>query len=263
MSFQLSDHAADIYETTLVPLWFGPWAKEMLMLLPLSSGDAVLDVACGTGVTTRLARASVGPHGRVVGLDINAAMLNKAAQLAPDTGIEWMEGDVTGIALPSQSFDYVLSQHGLHYFPDKPGAMAEFLRLLRPGGTIAMSIWDGHSPYTEALCAAVARHISSDVADKQRSQRITPSSSELIKAFSDAGFREVRVDRQVLDIKVPDAETFVPLHLASMPIAEAFHALDDTRKNTLIADVGSAMQDYVLGQNLVYPDVVNVVVGTK
>ena len=155
MSFQLSGSGPDIYERTLVPLWFGRWAEALLAQVSLAPGERVLDVACGTGITTRLAKRAVGDDGHVTGLDNNAGMLAMARTLAAELDITWVERDAVDTGLPSDSVDAVISQHGYHYFPDQAAALAEFHRILVPGGRIAVSIWDGHSVYTKALCAAL------------------------------------------------------------------------------------------------------------
>ncbi len=190
-------------------------------------------------------------------------MLAKARELAADMDIIWMQSDVIGTGLPEHSFSAVISQHGYHYFPDKPAALEEFHRVLAPSGRIAMSIWDGHSAYTKALCSAVEKFISPEIADKQRSQRETPSADMLIDSLSKAGFRNVTVIRQELSIKVPLAAEFVPLHLGSMPIADAFHNLANEEKVALIADVSHTLRGHVVGDQIVYPDAVNVVTGVK
>mgnify|MGYP001048888447 CR=1 FL=1 len=263
MSFQLSGTAPEIYENTMVPLWFGRWAEELLGLTSLEEGERVLDVACGTGVTTRIAKRDVGARGAVTGLDINSSMLVKARELAPKTEITWVESDVVETGLPSENFDAIISQHGYHYFPDQPAALKEFLRILAPNGRIAMSIWDGHSAYTRAICAAVEKFISPDIAAKQRSQRETPSLETLLAQVSAAGYCNTVVVRQELLIEVPLAAEFVPLHLGSMPIANAFHNLSDDRKKALIADVAQTLEGHIVSDKIVYPDAVNVVMGVK
>jgi len=263
MSFQLSGSAPEIYENSMVPLWFGRWAEALLTFVSLKTGETVLDVACGTGVTTRIAKRNVGSDGRVTGLDINAGMLAKARELAADMDITWIESDVIGIGLPQDSFNAVISQHGYHYFPDQPAALKEFYRVLAPSGRIAMSIWDGHSAYTKALCSAVEKFISPEIAKKQRGQRETPTADRLIASVSEAGFCEVIVARQELSIKVPLAAEFVPLHLGSMPIANAFHNLPDEEKEALIAEVTDTLKGQVVGDQIVYPDAVNVVTVIK
>lgn len=263
MSFQLSGSAPEIYEQTMVPLWFGRWARALLGVVSLEHGESVLDAACGTGVTTRLAKHDVGAKGRVDGLDINAPMLTRARELAADQDITWIESDVTNTGLPSDCYDAVISQHGYHYFPDKPAALREFRRVLAPDGRLAFSIWDGHSPYTKALCAAVEKHISPEIAQMQRGQRQTPSVQTLTRALVDAEFESVTVERQELTIKVPLAHEFVPLHLGSMPIAGAFQALTDDEKALLVDDVEIALSEHVEGNQIVYFDAVNVAIGRK
>jgi len=263
MTFQLEGRAAETYEEVLVPLWFGRWAEALVDLVDLHPSDRVLDVACGTGVTTRLARRMVGHEGRIDGLDINASMLEIARELAEGLDIGWIESDVTEIGLSSLSCDVVMAQHGYHYFPDKPAALAEFRRLLAPRGRLALSVWDGHSPYTEALCNAVEHHISPDVARKQRAQRETPSADELTSQIQAAGFADVSVYRQELLIEVPLMQEFVPLHLSSMPIAGAFLALDQLARQGLIDDVAAALEPYVQEDKVAYPDAVLVAVGIR
>lgn len=263
MTFQLVGNGPEIYEEVMVPLWFGRWAEALVDLLSLQASESALDVACGTGVTTRLAKTKVGASGRVDGLDVNAPMLAKAGELADGLDINWLECDVCDSGLPPEIYDVIMSQHGYHYFPDKPGALREFRRLLVPGGRMAFSIWDGHSAYTNAICAAVEHHISPEVARKQRSQRETPSAEDLRQQVSLEGFNDVSVHRQELMINVPLASEFVPLHLGSMPIAGAFIALSDHAQAALVADVADALGGYVEGDRLVYPDAVHVAVGHK
>jgi ubiquinone/menaquinone biosynthesis C-methylase UbiE len=81
LNFQLGGSATEIYERVMVPLWFGRWAEALLDLVSLEPGEKVLDVACGTGVTTRLARKQVGSEGQVDGLDVNGSMIARAKEL--------------------------------------------------------------------------------------------------------------------------------------------------------------------------------------
>lgn len=263
MSFQLSGSAPEIYENTMVPLWMGRWADNLLRQVSLKTGEIVLDVACGTGVTTRIAKRDVGKLGSVTGLDINANMLVKAQELATEYDIKWMESDVTETGLHSDQFDAIISQHGYHYFADPAAALKEFHRLLAPNGRIALSIWDGHSAYTEAICTAVEKFMSPEIAAKQRSQRDTPSATVLGRALTDAGYKNVDVIHQELSISVPLAAEFVPLHLGSMPIAGAFNALPRVKKAALIADVAQHLSGFVHDDRIIYEDAVNIMIGVK
>jgi ubiquinone/menaquinone biosynthesis C-methylase UbiE len=89
--YSLAGSAAEVYEQNMVPAIFARFAKGLLEFAQLHTGEHVLDVACGTGIVARLAWPHVAPAGRVVGLDVNAAMLNVARRAAEEAGapIEW------------------------------------------------------------------------------------------------------------------------------------------------------------------------------
>src|SRR5215211_8750174 len=112
---QVDVNAAEVYERQLVPVMLAPWAPKLIELAEVGPGQHVLDVACGTGVVTRIAAERVGSAGRVVGLDINADMLSVARRLAPVGGatVEWLEASALEIPFPDATFQAVLCQHGL------------------------------------------------------------------------------------------------------------------------------------------------------
>jgi SAM-dependent methyltransferase len=106
----------------------------------IRAGQRVLDVACGTGVVAVTA-ARIGCH--VTGLDLTPELLEHARRNARIAGVEidWHEGDVEQLPFDAGVFDAVLSQYG-HIFAPRPAvALAEMLRVLKPGGTIAFSTW--------------------------------------------------------------------------------------------------------------------------
>jgi ubiquinone/menaquinone biosynthesis C-methylase UbiE len=100
----------------------------------------VLDVACGTGVVARTAADRMGGRGRVAGLDRNQGMLAVAGRLRPD--LEWHEGDAAELPFADASFDAVLCQSALMFFPDRVAALREMARVAAPGGTVAVQVWD-------------------------------------------------------------------------------------------------------------------------
>ena len=83
---------AEIYEQHMVPAIFARWAPDLVEAAGVQPGGRALDVACGTGVVTRILAERVGPAGTVVGLDINPGMLAVARVVAPLPNIEWLEG---------------------------------------------------------------------------------------------------------------------------------------------------------------------------
>jgi 2-polyprenyl-3-methyl-5-hydroxy-6-metoxy-1,4-benzoquinol methylase len=117
-----------------------PPAAELVHRANPRAGQRVLDVACGTGVVAVTA-ARLGA--RVTGLDLTPELLERARENARIAGvdIEWHQGDVEQLPFADSTYDMVLSQFG-HIFAPRPHvAIAEMLRVLQPGGTIAFSTW--------------------------------------------------------------------------------------------------------------------------
>jgi demethylmenaquinone methyltransferase / 2-methoxy-6-polyprenyl-1,4-benzoquinol methylase len=109
-----------------------------LLLAGLPAAPRVLDVATGTGDLARAIRRRAGEGARVVGLDFTRPMLERAHQKFPDAAHRWIEAD--GLALPcaDAAFDACSIAFGLRNMADKPAALREMRRVLRPGGRLAV-----------------------------------------------------------------------------------------------------------------------------
>jgi ubiquinone/menaquinone biosynthesis C-methylase UbiE len=165
-NLQIAGTPAEIYERHMVPAIFARWAPDLVEAAGVRPGDRALDVACGTGMVTRLLAERVGPGGTVVGLDINPEMLAVARRAAPQPNIAWVEGSAIRMALPDATFDQVLCEQGLQFMPDRPAALAEMRRVLKPGGRLALSCWCAveYMPGYLALEQALARRIGPEQA---------------------------------------------------------------------------------------------------
>lgn len=123
----------------------------------LKPGEVVLDLGCGAGVDTLLAARAVGPEGKVIGLDMTPAMLERARRNAALMGldhVEVREGLMEAIPLPDASVDVVVSNGVLNLSTRKSRVLAEMTRVLRPGGRIALA----DLVLTEALPEEVLRN---------------------------------------------------------------------------------------------------------
>jgi SAM-dependent methyltransferase len=131
-----------LYETYLVPLIFEPYAAELAnRLAARPSMTRVLEVA-GTGVVTRRLAAVLPEHVAIVATDLNQSMLDHASALGTCRPVEWRRAD--GLQLPflDGSFDAVVCQFGVMFFPEKSLAFSEARRVLRPGGVFMFNVWD-------------------------------------------------------------------------------------------------------------------------
>src|SRR5262245_44029750 len=102
----------------------------MVEVARVASGDRVLDVGCGTGVLARTAADRAAADSQVTGLDRNEGMLAVARRLRPQ--IDWRQGDATALPFVDASYNVVMSQFALMYFPDRAAALTEMVRVLRP-----------------------------------------------------------------------------------------------------------------------------------
>ncbi|MFF2028243.1 class I SAM-dependent methyltransferase, partial [Streptomyces sp. NPDC058171] len=138
-SFQIPLEAAEFYESAFVPAFFAQWAPILCDAAGVAPGQRVLDVGCGTGIVARTAADLVVPDGTIVGVDLNEAMLTVARRVVrPD--IEFRQGNADALPLPDQSFDTVLCQMSLMFFPDRPQALLEMARVVTPGGRVAVAV---------------------------------------------------------------------------------------------------------------------------
>jgi SAM-dependent methyltransferase len=147
-----------VYDTYLVPLLFAPYAADLASRLAATSPRRVLELAAGTGVVTR-ALASVLPDGvSIVATDLNQPMLDHAAALGTRRPVQWRQADAMQLPFPDETFDAVVCQCGVMFFPDKRRAFAEARRVLRPGGTLMFNVWDRleDNEFSDVVTAALA-----------------------------------------------------------------------------------------------------------
>jgi SAM-dependent methyltransferase len=137
-TFQISVAAAEIYESKFVPAFFAEWAPHLVDLADVGPDQTILDVACGTGIVARTVAGRLAGEGRIVGVDLNEAMLTVARRVSPD--LEWRQGDAGALPFPDASFDRVLCQMALMFFPDRLGALGEMRRVAAPRATVALLV---------------------------------------------------------------------------------------------------------------------------
>src|SRR5262245_24186423 len=224
------------YDEFLVPRISEPWAKVLLEEADLRPGESALDIATGLGTVARLAAGRVGAKGRVVATDIAPPMLDIAkAKRQPSAAapIDYVLSPAAPLAAPAGTFDAVLCQQGLQFFPDRPSALGEMRRVLRPSGRTAIAVWaelERNQVYA-AFHAALKATVRSDLAELITAPFSWPSGTALKSAAEDAGFRNVRlsthslpmVRRRITRAKLLDFFASLPACLVGVEACPSAH----------------------------------------
>jgi arsenite methyltransferase len=162
-----------------------------LALASIVPGETVLDLGSGAGFDAFLAAARVGPEGRVIGVDMTPEMIEKARATAAASGytdVEFRLGDIENLPVEDGSVDLVISNCVLNLVPDKPQTFREIVRVLKPGGRVAISdiVLDGPLPKAlqeseEGYCSCISGAISR---------------SEYLADLRAAGLQEVQIQAE-------------------------------------------------------------------
>ena len=137
-----TDSIPGLYESHLVPLIFEPYAADLAKRLASRSLTRVLEIAAGTGVVTRKLAAALPANVSIVATDLNQPMLDQAAAIGTQRAVEWRQADAMQLPFDDASFDAIVCQFGVMFFPDKAKAFAEARRVLRPGAVFIFNVWD-------------------------------------------------------------------------------------------------------------------------
>jgi ubiquinone/menaquinone biosynthesis C-methylase UbiE len=235
--------AAESYERHFVPAIGRPVAAELIEAADLRPGERVLDVACGTGIVTRLAADRVRADGSVAGLDPNPAMLAVAREAASgEAPITWHEAHAEHIPLDDDRFDVVLCGMGLQFFANRAAALREIRRVLAPGGRFVANVPGPTPPPLQWMADGLRRHVSPQSAGFVDAVFSLHDADELRSLAEEAGFTrvEVRSEETPLDLGAPGG--FLWSYVESTPVAAEVATMDVERRRALEREFVEACQ---------------------
>jgi SAM-dependent methyltransferase len=207
-------------------------------------GYHVLDVACGTGVLAREAAGRVGPSGRVAGVDPGRGMLTVAKELAPH--IEWKEGTAESLPYHDRSVDAVVCQFGLMFFTDRSQALREMIRVLRPGGALALAVWDSleNSEAYPVEVELLERVAGKAAANALRAPFVLGDRDALIDLVEESGAGSVSVETHNGTARFPNIRTMVEADLRGwLPVMGVL--LTEEQIQDILEEAESALATYV------------------
>jgi ubiquinone/menaquinone biosynthesis C-methylase UbiE len=187
----------EIYDRYLVPLIFEPYAIDLAARLKDRPIGRLLELAAGTGVVTRTLASSLPADVPIIATDLNQAMLDRAATVGAARPVIWQHADAMHLPFDDESFDVVVCQFGVMFFPDKAQAFAETRRVLAPGGLFIFSVWDdiAENEFADEVTQALATLFPSD---PPRFMARTPHGyhdrATIVRDLASGGFTSPRLD---------------------------------------------------------------------
>jgi ubiquinone/menaquinone biosynthesis C-methylase UbiE len=267
--FQFNDPSVPkAYDEFLVPRLFEPWAALLLDEAELQTGESVLDVATGPGTVARLAAKRLGAQGRVVATDIAQPMLDIAkSKLQPPASapIEYIQSPAAPLPAPKETFDAVLCQQGLQFFPDRAGALREMRRVLKPSGRVAIAVWaelDRNQVYA-AFHAALHATAPSELAELITAPFSWPSGAALKTAAEEAGFRKVRLLTRSMPMVLEGGIEQAVRSFAATPVSPGVAALPQDVQDTFFGRLRHEMSRLLKDGKIVGDMTSNIIVGNR
>jgi SAM-dependent methyltransferase len=203
----------------------------------------------------------VGREGHVVGLDLNEGMLAVAARTDPE--IEWRPGDAASLPFEDVSFDVVVSQFALMYFPERVTSLGEMWRVLARQGRLAIAAWAhiGHARGYQILVDVVARRCGREAADVLAAPFVLGDRAELATLLDDSGISGADVTLREGSIRFPSVGEFIRIEVKGSPLAEM---VSDDVMDDLAAESESALEEFVVASGeIVMPMDAQIVTASK
>ncbi|MDB5563214.1 MAG: ubiquinone biosynthesis protein UbiE [Hyphomicrobiales bacterium] len=211
------------YDQDLGPMIFVDYAAEMARRVAAIAPKRVLETAAGTGIVTRALRDALRSDARLMVTDLNPPMLDMArTKYGPGEQEEFQPADAMALPFADGSFDAVVCQFGVMFFPDKPKSYAEVHRVLAPGGHYLFSVWDAHryNPFGRIAHEVAGGFFPADPPQFYSvpfsCSHIDPVKEDLIEA----NFGEISAAVLTLEKQVPDAAAFARGLVFGNPLRE-------------------------------------------
>jgi len=249
--WQLSGDAPSLYNRFAIRA-MEHWTDDLIRQANCKDGERVLDLACGTGFVSLRVKEVSGADCRLTGLDINESMLNAARK---NPGVDWQLGSATAMPFPDASFDVVLCQQGLQYFPDRQAAMKEIARVLVPGGRVSLNVWGciERQAFFAVFVDACAEALGADTRAMFDLNFSLNTKEELHKLASAAGLKGAKIRFEHKTMRAPSAAEYGIGFVQASPVAAKFLALSEKDQERFGALIGKRLESYVDDAGMAVP----------
>lgn len=201
----------DNYDKGLGPHIFFGYADDLARRAAALRPGSVLELAAGTGIVTRRLRNVLASDCDLVASDLNSPMLEVAqSKFQPDEAVRFQQVDAMNLDFGKASFDLVVCQFGVMFFPDKNQSFVEAHRVLKPGGSYLFNVWGSwdENPFAQITHEVVARFFPDDPPGFYKVPFGYHDADDIRESVLQAGFQRVSVDRVSLESEIPSADVF-------------------------------------------------------
>ena len=183
------------YDRYLGPLLFQPYAEDLAARLPLKKTSSILELACGTGILTRVLRTRLPSRAKLIATDLNEPMFRQAAtKFEKSERVQWLEADACDLPFDDRKFDAVVCQFGIMFVPDKALAAREAYRVLRRDGVFLFNVWDAmkHNKLGELAHRTITSYFKKDPPTFYQVPFSYHNRTEIRRILKQAGFRDIK-----------------------------------------------------------------------
>jgi ubiquinone/menaquinone biosynthesis C-methylase UbiE len=229
--------------------YLGRWSRlfvpSVLDAAEIALGCRVLDVATGTGEAAMMAVPIVGDTGFVVGADISLEMV-KSARGRLDAPLYWpVSADGQALPFADGTFDAVVCQLGLQFFPKPAVGLMEFRRVVRAGGMVAVCVGTTVAPMWRNLAHVLSPFLTQEQRDALAKSWSLADPKLLERLFSDAGFQDIHVELVRREETIDSFEDYwAPIEDGVGQIPQAYCALDEANRRAVRAKVRALLAQY-------------------
>jgi ubiquinone/menaquinone biosynthesis C-methylase UbiE len=217
----------DLYDRALGPVMFADYADDIARRVATAPATRVLETAAGTGMVTRRLRDRLPQASHLTATDLTEAMLEVArSKFQPADHVTFLPADATELPFPNGTFDAVVCQFGVMFFPDKDKSYREVRRVLKRNGRYLFSVWDSHAynPFARVTYETAARSFPDDPPQFHRVPFGYFQIDAIKESLLESGFTDIRASVVRLEKRVTDPALFARGLIFGTPLIDQVRA---------------------------------------